>query len=88
MPTTISRNDPRVLKAIDSLVPDLEPAIEIIEASLATTQNHYGRYMTMLIGIVPDSNAIMVMIVSQAMIKAGANPQGVNRALRIMGHVS
>ena len=88
MTNAISRNDPRVLKAIASLVPDLKPGIEVIEASLATTQNHYGRYMSMITGIVPDTNPVMVMIVSRAMVEAGANQQGVSSALRVMGHTS
>ena len=64
---------------IDSLVPDLKPVVAGIEASVATTQNHYGRYGALLTSIAPSKSK--AGIVALALVKAGANRQGVASAL-------
>ena len=79
--------NPAMRSAIADLTPDMKPIVKDIESGIKTTQDHYGNYMASLSRLVPDSNDRMLFVVSCAMIKAGANENGVNSALRIIsGH--
>lgn len=66
-------------RLINGLAEDLKPEVENIEAMPETTRNHYGQYMR-LVTLVPGKEAI----IATALIKAGANVQGVRDALYIM----
>jgi hypothetical protein len=70
----------KIEQVVDSLVPDLKPEVARIEASLAATQNRYGDYGELLTSIAPSKSK--AQIVALALIKAGANRQGVMSALQ------
>ena len=65
---------------IAELVPLVQSEVDRIEASIATTQDHYGKYMHLL---TPYESGLRLMV-SKACIKAGANAAGVAAALRIL----
>ena len=64
---------------IDDLANDLEPIVAVIEAGPKTTQNHYGRYMSVIAGTAHGDRATG-RVIAMALIKAGANQAGVNSA--------
>ena len=68
---------------IDGLVDDLKEVVLTIEKSPKTTQNHYGRYMSLLSSL-SHGDARMSKIIALALIKAGANRQGVASALQLV----
>ncbi len=72
----------KIEAAIESLVPDLKGIVKEIEGGHKTTQNHYGRYMSLISKLGGDSRA-MRNIVGLALIRAGANRAGVDSALRL-----
>lgn len=65
-------------KLIEGLTEDLKDEVTAIEAMPETTRNHYGQYMRVL-SLVPGYEAFVAV----ALIKAGANVQGVRDALYI-----
>jgi len=67
-------------KFISELVPLVQPEVDKIEGSIATTQDNYGKYMHLLTPYERD----LRLMVSEACIKAGANAAGVAAALRIL----
>jgi len=67
---------------IESLVPDLKGLVKEIEGGHKTTQNHYGRYMSLIAKIGGDSKP-MRNIVALALLRAGANRAGVSSALSL-----
>lgn len=83
----------KIEQLIESLLPDFRPVILEIEAKPQTTQNHYGEYLTLLTGLEkadiftpgkPSADkAGERRLIGDILIKAGANPQGVNDALRM-----
>ena len=77
MPATKEQID----AAIKDLAKDLEPVVQEIESGLKTTQNHYGRYMSILTmaGNEPDS----MRLIALALVEAGANHAGVKSAMKI-----
>jgi hypothetical protein len=68
---------------IADLAEDLKPAVQEIEGSIKTTQNHYGRYMSLL-SLMGDGKPDLMKILGVALIKAGANRGGVNSAMKIL----
>jgi hypothetical protein len=72
---------------LNALVLDLSkafaPEVKQIEASLKTTQNHYGQYMA-LISMLCKGDPVTGKVYALAMIKAGANPSGVGSALKLL----
>lgn len=64
---------------VKDLAADLRKPVTKIEASIATTQNHYGDYLDLLTGITKDVQARKV--VALALVEAGANRRGVASAL-------
>ena len=70
----------KIEQAVEMLVPRLKPAVMGIEASLATTKDHYGAYGELLTSIAPQKRAAKIVVL--ALIKAGANREGVFGALR------
>ena len=67
---------------IDDLAGDLKEIVTEIEASPKTTQNHYGRYMS-VITMTAKGNKGMGQVIAMALIKAGASPPGVKSALSL-----
>ena len=70
---------------ISQLAEDFKPSVQQIEAKIATTRSHYGDYMALLSSVAKSKQHAQIF--SLAMIEAGANRQGVNDALRVMGYI-
>ncbi len=66
---------------IDDMAETLKPIVQGIETSIKTTQDHYGRYLSILTQF---KDKQMRSIVVKALIQAGANQAGVNSALKIL----
>ncbi len=65
---------------VADLAKDLESAVKAIESDkIPTTRNHYGKYMHLFIAVSHGDRATAA-VVRLALLKAGANPQGVNDA--------
>ena len=80
----MQKTDPRIQEAIDSLTPDLIPAVKAIESGVKTTQGNYGPYMSLISNLVPESSKVTLFVVAHALIAAGADRRGVASALRII----
>jgi len=65
---------------VKELAVDLVPAVSKIEASVATTQNHYGDYLSIL--SVPKSQTER-KLVALALLEAGANRNGIVSAMHL-----
>lgn len=63
------------------LASDLEPLVSEIESGTKTTKGNYGRYMGLLSALANNKESAQIMAL--AMIKAGANKQGVSDGLKI-----
>lgn len=68
---------------IDQLADDLRDSVKEIEKSIPSTQNNYGRYMALL-GQLSGNNRKTASILAAAMIRAGANTQGVRDAMQFI----
>lgn len=75
----------KLTKLIDELAGDFKPAVQKIEAKIPTTRNHYGDYMGLISSLAKTKQHAQLF--AMAMIKAGANRQGIGDALKVMGHV-
>ena len=71
-------------KAISELAVDLASTVKSIETSIVTTQDHYGQYLAIL-SMYREKSLSTVMIIAMALIKAGANEEGVHSALSLLG---
>tara|TARA_R110000824_G_scaffold31833_2_gene103205 strand:- start:59 stop:304 length:246 start_codon:yes stop_codon:yes gene_type:complete len=81
----MSNQDKTVIdRAIARLAADsnTQELVQKVESDTKTTAGHYGRYLSLLLNI-KDKN--IRYILSQAFIKAGADPYGVNSAMKIIG---
>ena len=67
---------------IDDLAGDLKELVTEIEASPKTTQNHYGRYMSVIAESAQGDRAAG-RVIAMALIKAGANQPGVSSAFSL-----
>ena len=67
-------------KAMAAIMPEVAPLVKAIEARPETTRGHYGEYMGLLSGMEKH----IAMLTALAMIRCGANTQGVNDALHIV----
>jgi hypothetical protein len=74
---------PQLAKLITDLATDFKPEVEKIESGIKTTQNNYGRYMS-LISTLSKGNKQHAILFSLALNEAGANRQGVADAMRIL----
>ncbi len=72
---------PELSSLIDGLAEDVKPQVEQIEKSLPTTKNHYGDYMSLLSNFKDNKTLALMML---ALIRAGANRQGVHDAYKII----
>jgi hypothetical protein len=71
-------------KLVMDLASDFAPVVKDIESSrYSTTQNNYGRYMS-LISSMSKGDKKRAEIIAMALITAGANRSGVKSALRVM----
>lgn len=68
---------------IDDLANDFKPIVADIEKGIKTTQNNYGRYMSVLSQL-GKGNRDHTNLFALALIKAGANRQGVGSAIKIL----
>lgn len=68
---------------LDDLASDLKPIVNAIEQQVATTRNHYGDYLTIITGGPEPKRGLMAL----ALLRAGANRQGMVDALRIAGMI-
>lgn len=75
----------KLKKLVSDLAGDFKPAVQKIEAKIATTRNHYGDYMGLISSLAKTKQHAQLF--AMAMIEAGANRQGVGDALRVMGYV-
>lgn len=77
----------------DDLVQIMRPLVEAIESTAPTTVNHYGEYITTLTRAADTLAEVLhdkprheiYIVLGAAMFRAGANPQGLRAALRILG---
>ena len=67
---------------VDDLAGDMRDIVASIEKGMKTTQNHYGRYMSLILAVGQDDPATK-KIVALALVKAGANQAGVTSALSL-----
>ncbi len=67
-------------RLITGMAETLRPLVENIEAARPVTQNHYGRYLEIMLTF---EDVLMRKAVYMALSDAGANPQGVNAAARL-----
>lgn len=77
----ITEADSRLAQIIDNLADKLREGVAEIEAGTPTTRGHYGTYMALFSQFADDVG--QGRILAKALIKAGANEQGVNDALRV-----
>jgi len=68
---------------VDDLAADFKPQVTKIESGIKMTQNHYGRYMALL-SQMAKGDKHLAMVFSLAMVKAGANRDGIKSALQIL----
>ena len=57
------------------------PLVQKIESSIATTQNHYGRYGQILAQF-SKGDPVIAKVIMLALERAGANPQGLRDGFR------
>jgi hypothetical protein len=81
--TTIEQNE-KVALLIEELSkdPDVIKIVKDIEGKIMTTQDHYGDYMEFLSQY--SKSMTELYIISKAMIKAGANANGVSWAVKLL----
>jgi len=68
---------------INDLAEDFKPTVSKIESGPKTTQNHYGRYMSLL-STLSDGNHGKAKLFRLALLKAGANQNGVDSAMKVL----
>lgn len=73
---------PELKNAIISLAEIVKPALKEIHAKNATTKNYYGDYLGFLTPMAADKGK--VKLTALAMMYAGANPEGVESAVKIL----
>lgn len=64
--------------------PDVIEYVEKVESSVPVTKGHYGKYMRLITELAGDQGELFAMAVAGGLKNAGANPEGVNSALRVM----
>lgn len=75
MPNVTDRSDP-----IQEVLDALKDFVTGVETSVATTRNHYGDYMAVIMApeTVPERRAV-----AKCLVLVGANKEGVAAALRL-----
>jgi phosphoenolpyruvate-protein kinase (PTS system EI component) len=72
----------RINDAISQLATEMHPLVKEIEASMMLTQNHYGKYMDVILTLGGDTKA-QRQLIACGLKAAGANTNGVSDALKI-----
>lgn len=72
----------QIEQLIQDLSEDFKPYVAKIEKSLATTQNHYGNYASIISG--NSRNKAEAYLIGKALKRAGANSRGVDSALQVL----
>lgn len=72
---------PAQLSLIADLAADFRPLVAKIESSIATTQNHYGRYGALLSSLSKGDKTV-AGVIFLALQAAGANAQGLRDAFK------
>ena len=72
----------KIAALVEGLAEDFAPIVKEIESSIATTQNHYGRYGALLSSMSKGRKAY-AQIMALALVKAGANADGVSNGLKL-----
>ena len=70
----------RLTEIVEDLAADFRETVQSIETGIQTTQNHYGNYLTLILQI--GETKEVRQVVALALLKAGANKQGVADALK------
>jgi hypothetical protein len=70
---------PELKKVVIDIAEDIKPALDDIHAQPATTQNYYADYLRLL--SYKPKHAKMLAL---AMLYAGANPNGVEAAIKLI----
>jgi hypothetical protein len=73
----INNLSPEAQQAIKSIAETIRPALDEIHSHPATTQNYYSDYMRIL-----SYKPKQVKLLAIAMIYAGANPAGIEAAIK------
>lgn len=84
---TEAEKEEKIKAAIQDLArdPDIIKIVKDIEGRIKTTRGHYGDYMSFLTNFQKDR--VMLYIMSEALLKAGADHQGISGALMVLkGH--
>jgi hypothetical protein len=68
-------------KLIMDLAEDFAPFVKKTESGMALTQNHYGVYGAM-ISKLSKGNRNVALVLSYAMLQAGANAHGIHSAMQ------
>ena len=63
---------------------DIVKVVKDIEGGFKTTQNHYGKYLSLLTPYADAKYSAVFHIFSKALIRAGANSSGVSSAIQIL----
>jgi hypothetical protein len=66
---------------VNGLADDFRPLVSKIESSIATTQNHYGRYGQLLAQFSKGDRTV-AQVIFLALERAGANSQGLRDGFR------
>jgi len=74
-----ARTEDKLSKFVNGLANDLRDTVAEIEGGIKMTQDHYGRYMS-LIGRLSGGEKDNARLLVSALIKAGANKNGVYSA--------
>jgi len=73
---------PELEKLIQECADDVRELVTQIENDIQTTENHYGRYLTI---ISRYNTKAEKMVVGLALIRSGANKTGVTSAMKLAG---
>lgn len=75
--------NPKLKALVDGLAEDFKFTVAKIEGGIKTTKDNYGSYMN-LISTLSKGDSNVAHVISLALIKAGANANGVGSAMRIL----
>jgi hypothetical protein len=84
MSATIAEQKEKLEAAIQKMAddPDIIAVVRSIESGVKTTKGNYGRYMTVLTPFAQDR--ISLFVVSRAMLRLGADPYGIQWAIKLI----
>jgi hypothetical protein len=77
----------KLSEMLRELEPEASAMVKAIEAKPMVTKDHYGEYLTVLSRVQDEHSLMAAKVLAIAMMKAGANQQGLRAALSIMGVV-